>query len=282
MKMSNIKQNLSNVRVMGVLNITPDSFSDGGVHYSLLSSLSTAQEMVNAGVYVIDVGGESTRPGADVISSSEELARTIPVIQSIREKFPDVIISIDTYKSIVAEKALQSGANWINDISGGTFSKNMFEIAAKYDANIIISHIKGTPKDMQKNPHYEDVVGEICGWLEEQARKAQHCGIEAEKIIIDPGIGFGKRYEDNIIILRNLDKFKSPGYKVLIGTSRKSFIGHYTGEKDPSKRDAGSYITFIWAAAFGVDFIRVHNVPGTMQALKMADALLDDDIPLNS
>ncbi|MCD6419067.1 dihydropteroate synthase [bacterium] len=267
---------------MGVLNITPDSFSDGGVHFNVLSSLSTAQEMVNSGVYVIDVGGESTRPGADVISSSEELARTIPVIQSIREKFPDVIISIDTYKSLVAEKALQSGANWINDISGGTFSKNMFEIAAKYDANIIISHIKGTPKDMQKNPHYEDVVGEICGWLDEQARKAQHCGIEAEKIIIDPGIGFGKRYEDNITILRNLYKFKSLGYKVLIGTSRKSFIGHYTGEKDPSKRDAGSYITFIWAASFGVDFIRVHNVPGTMQALKMADALLDDDIPLNS
>ncbi len=275
MDIKRLRENLSAVRVMGVLNITPDSFSDGGLHLDVSSSLTTAHEMVDAGAHIIDIGGESTRPGAESISKEKELSRTIPVIQSVRKIFPDIIISIDTYKSDVARKALRSGADWINDISGGTFSPDMFDVAARYDAHIIISHIKGTPKDMQKNPHYDDVVGEICGWLAHRAEIAEKNGIHREKIIIDPGIGFGKKYEDNITILKNLDKFKSLGYKLLLGTSRKSFIGYYTGETDASLRDPASYITFVWAAAFGADFIRVHNVSGTMQALKMSATLLN-------
>lgn len=264
---------ISSVKLMGVLNITPDSFSDGGVNFDVDLAVASARRMISAGAYVLDVGGESTRPGADSVPLNEELRRVIPVIESIRTNFPDVLISIDTYKSDVARTALESGANWVNDISGGTFSADMFSVAAELGATIVISHIKGTPKDMQKNPQYDDVVSEILNWLDIRTRIAEDCGIPKENIIIDPGIGFGKRFEDNITILQNLDALKSLGYSVLVGTSRKSFIGHYTGEKDASRRDPGSYITSIWSAAMGADILRVHDVPGTAQALKMAEVL---------
>ncbi len=278
--LSKILDNISSVRVMGVLNITPDSFSDGGVNYRLSRALRSAEEMVLCGADIIDIGGESTRPGAEPVPVEEELKRVIPVVEAVRKNFPEVIISIDTYKSAVAQRALDSGANWINDISGGTFSDDMFRVAARNGANIVISHIKGTPRNMQKNPQYDDVVGEICSWLKARAREAEGCGVSADHIIVDPGIGFGKRYEDNITILRHIDDFKALGYRLLIGTSRKSFIGHYTGESDASKRDPASYVTFIWSAAMGADIIRVHDVRGTIQALRMASVLIDERVSL--
>ncbi len=269
-----IAENLGSVRLMGVLNITPDSFSDGGANLEIQAALATAEKMVEAGVHVLDIGGESTRPGAEPVPLEIELSRVLPVIECLRAKYPDIPISIDTYKSAVARKAIECGASWVNDISGGTFSEDMFEIVARSGATIVISHIKGTPQNMQINPYYDDVVDEITEWLAVRAECAINERIPREKIIIDPGIGFGKRFFDNITILQNIPAFKALGYKLMIGTSRKRFIGYYTGEQDASKRDPGSYITFVYAALQGADFLRVHDVPGTMQALKMATALL--------
>ena len=226
MKPADIIDNILQIKIMGILNITPDSFSDGGINSDIESALITAREMVAAGVFILDVGGESTRPGSQPVTQAEELHRVIPVIEALRYEFPEIPISIDTYKSGVASEALESGANWVNDISGGTFSPEMFDIAAKHDAKVVISHIKGTPRNMQKNPWYDNVVGEICEWLIYRAEQAENSGIPHENIIIDPGIGFGKRFKDNITILRNIDSFKSLDYALMIGTSRKSWISN--------------------------------------------------------
>jgi len=270
-----IPQKLFTVKIMGIINVTPDSFSDGGKCADISSILHIADDMVEAGAHVLDVGGESTRPGAEPVSLDKELHRVIPAIESLWKRFSHIPISIDTYKSAVARAALKSGASWVNDISGGTFSPDIFAIAAEFDATIIISHIKGTPRDMQKDPHYDNVVAEICEWLSERAQAATIAGIPKEKIIIDPGIGFGKKFEDNMTILHSLGTFKSLGYQLLVGASRKSFIGHYPGENDASRRDPGSYIAALWAVAHGADFLRVHDVRGTVQALKMAKAICE-------
>ena len=275
---NDLLRRFENAKIMGVLNITPDSFSDGGINYDFSDAVNSAREMVNYNVDILDVGGESTRPGARPVPIEEELRRVIPLINILAKKFPQAEISVDTYKSEVARQALISGAKLVNDISGGTFSPDMFDTVARYNAKIVIMHIKGTPRTMQKNPEYEDVVAEIGQFLGRQAEKAISAGIPTENIIIDPGIGFGKKYEHNITILNNLDKFKALGYKVLIGTSRKSFIGYYTGEEIPAKRDPASYITFLWSIAMGADIIRVHDVVGTVQTLRMVKALLADKI----
>lgn len=267
---------LENAKVMGVLNITPDSFSDGGINFDLGDAVDSAKEMVHHNVDILDIGGESTRPGARNITLESELHRVIPVVRLLVKKFPQTNISVDTYKSEVARQALISGATWINDISGGTFSPDIFDTVAKHDATMVIMHIKGTPRNMQKNPQYDDVIAEIAEFLEKQTEKAINAGVQKEKIIIDPGIGFGKKYEHNITILNNLDKFKALGYKVLVGTSRKSFIGYYTDEQDAAKRDPASFISFIWSIAMGADIIRVHDVAGTVQTLRMAKVFLAD------
>ena len=263
------------VKIMGVLNITPDSFSDGGENFGVDAALRSAEEMVACGVDFLDVGGESTRPGADPVPLEEEIRRVIPVIEALAKNFPQVPISVDTYKSRVAELALDAGAQWVNDISGGRFSPDMFQLVARRGAGIVIMHIKGTPKTMQKNPHYDDVVEEIYEFLVGQAEKARTAGIPPEKIVIDPGIGFGKTYEDNIVLLNNIPRFKESGYPVLVGTSRKSFIGHFVGEPDPKRRDPGSYATFLWSALMGADILRVHDVCGTKQFLVMISALAE-------
>ncbi len=263
------------VKIMGVLNITPDSFSDGGKNFGVDSALRTAEQMAECGVDFFDVGGESTRPGADPVPLEEEIKRVIPVIEALAKHFPEIPISVDTYKSEVARRALEAGATWVNDISGGTFSPDMFDITSQYGAGIIIMHIKGTPKTMQKNPHYDDLFGEISQFLFGQAEKAKAAGIPAEKIVIDPGIGFGKTFPDNLELLNRIPDFRAGGYPVLIGTSRKSFIGHYVDEPDPSRRDPGSYATFLWAALLGADILRVHDVCGTRQFFRMLSVLAE-------
>lgn len=270
-----ILEKLSSVVIMGIVNVTPDSFSDGGKNLLPEQALSSAREMVEWGARILDVGGESTRPGSEPITVDEELTRVIPVIALLRKNFPDIIISVDTYKSPVAEKALLSGANWINDISGGAFDPEIFRLSAKYDANIVISHIKGTPRDMQRDPEYADVVREVIDYLEGQVNKALKSGVRQERIIIDPGIGFGKRYEHNVQLLNAIPQLSSLGYPILVGTSRKSFIGHFTGESDASMRDPASYITFLWSILLGAKYIRVHNVRGTVQVLRMVRALVE-------
>ncbi|OGS27750.1 MAG: dihydropteroate synthase [Elusimicrobia bacterium RIFOXYB2_FULL_48_7] len=268
---------LDRTLIMGVLNVTPDSFFDGGKYPTSVSALKRAEEMIAQGADIIDIGGESTRPGAQTVDEKEETRRVAPVIEQIAKKFPGTVISVDTCKSGVAKTALDSGATVINDISGLTFSPDMVKIAAEKNAHVIIMHIKGTPKDMQANPEYADVIVEIRGFLEKQAAYAVSCGVKKEKILIDPGIGFGKTTRHNIEILRKIKSFNLTGFPVVLGTSRKSFIGKILGsEKEPIPLEArlpGSLATYAWAVLNGIKVLRVHDVKETSQFLGVFDRI---------
>ena len=210
--------------IMGILNVTPDSFYDGGRYTCQDEALRRVEQMIEEGADIIDVGGESTRPGSERVSPKEEIKRVIPIIEKIRENF-DVPISIDTYKAEVARQAIEAGANMVNDISGLRFDPKLKEVVAKCDVPVVIAHIKGTPKDMQDNPQYRCLMGEIISYLREGIKMAEEAGISSDKIIIDPGIGFGKTTEHNLRIIKRLPELKSLGKPILIGASRKSFIG---------------------------------------------------------
>ncbi len=268
-----IAQHLARVEIMGVINATPDSFSDGGRNDNIDIALENVDKMLSTGAHIIDVGGESTRPFAEPVSLEEEFARVVPIVSAIALNFPQARISVDTYKAEVAEAALCAGATMINDISGGTFSPNMFELAAKFGSDIVIMHIAGTPKNMQQNPHYDNLLGEICDFLHKRCETARAAGVSADKIIIDPGIGFGKTFEHNLTLLNNVQTFIDMGYRVLIGASRKRFIGHYTNTPIAAERDAGSFAVASWVAAQGAHILRVHDVAGTVQCLRMFAAL---------
>ena len=255
--------------IMGVLNVTPDSFSDGGRFLKLEQALGHALEMIEQGATIIDVGGESTRPGAEAISAEEELKRVMPVIEKIRAK-SEVLISIDTYKSKVAAAALQAGADIINDISAGLLDPAMIEVAKHYDCPVILMHMKGQPQNMQVNPFYEDVVEEIYWFLKKRIQHFEKAGIN--KLIIDPGIGFGKRLADNLHLLRDLKDFTFLKRPILVGTSRKSFIGKIL-EKTVEDRLIGSLTTQILAVQNGANIVRVHDVQATADALKIMSAI---------
>ena len=210
--------------VMGVLNVTPDSFSDGGRFLDPEEALEHALYMAESGADIIDVGGESSRPGAENVSIDDEIERTIPIIKKLAKK-TGLPISIDTVKSEVAEKALDAGAIILNDISALKFDENMASLAAKFDAYVVLMHMRGTPADMQNDTNYKNLIGEISGFLKDAASKALEKGVSRDRIIVDPGIGFGKSVEGNFMLLKNLDKFLDIGYPVLVGASRKSFIG---------------------------------------------------------
>ncbi len=210
--------------IMGILNVTPDSFYDGGRNFGRDKAIDKAYQLYKDGADIIDIGGESTRPGAETVSLTEEMDRVCPVIEAVAGEI-DIPISIDTYKSEVAEEALKLGASIINDISGLTFDDRMAGIAARYESYIVLMHIKGSPKNMQVNPHYDNLLEEIYSFLENSKEKAVISGVDKDKIIIDPGIGFGKTLEDNYRILNNIDFFKKMGFPLLIGLSRKSLIG---------------------------------------------------------
>lgn len=210
--------------IMGILNVTPDSFSDGGLYADPKSALEHARDMAAAGADILDIGGESTRPGALPLSEADELRRIIPLIEQLSAELT-VPISVDTYKSAVAERALQAGASIVNDISGLRFSPDMAKVVADSGAAVIIMHIKGTPRDMQQNPVYSDVVAEVLSYLDEGIRIAEQAGVDREQVLIDPGIGFGKTLEHNLTILNRLDEFRTLGRPIVLGTSRKKFIG---------------------------------------------------------
>ncbi len=258
--------------IMGILNVTPDSFYDGGRHSSEEQAIEHALMMIEEGADIIDVGGESTRPDAEMVSTDEELRRVIPVIEKIRAR-SDIFISIDTYKSKVAQEACGKGADIVNDISGLTFDPRMAEVIGKVGAYTVMMHIKGAPKDMQKDPHYDDVVSEIKDFFLKQIEVAEKSGIAEDRIILDPGIGFGKRVEDNLRILKMLGEFKKLGKPLLIGTSMKSFIGAVTGAPLDERSD-GTLTSVAVSLMNGADIVRVHDVKKAQKVVKLVHAIM--------
>jgi len=263
--------------VMGILNVTPDSFSDGGLFINAELALEQACKMIEDGVDIIDIGGESTRPGADSVPTEIELERILPVIEKLAES-TNVCISVDTCKSVVAKKALESGAFIINDISALSDS-NMASVVAEAEAFIVLMHKKGAPRDMQISPHYDSLISEISEFLQERIQLSIASGISPERIIIDPGIGFGKTLDHNLEILRRLKEFKAFGKPILIGTSRKSFIGKVLNVSDAMDRVEGTAATVAIAIANGADVIRVHDAKEMVRVARMADAIIRGDSP---
>ena len=257
--------------VMGILNVTPDSFSDGGCYLDVERAVAHAKLMVAEGATLIDIGGESSRPGASAVSISEELARILPVIRAIVDTV-DVLLSIDTYKAEVARHALEAGAHLINDITALRGDTAMAAVVSEMEAGLILMHMKGTPRTMQQAPQYDDVVSEICDSLQTSIKAAESEGINADRIIIDPGIGFGKTVEHNLEILKRLTEFRDLHKPLLIGTSRKSFIGNILG-LPVTERVEGTTATTCWAIIHGADIVRVHDVKANVRAAQMTDVL---------
>jgi len=255
--------------IMGILNVTPDSFSDGGMYFSYEKAVEHGLRMAKEGADIIDVGGESTRPGSDPITIKEEIDRILPVIQILLKEL-NVPISVDTYKSKIASLCLQEGVHMVNDISGLSFDEKMVDTIVQYNVPVIIMHIKGTPKNMQINPHYHNFLKELKGYFKERIHYALSKGISEENIIIDPGIGFGKRLNDNFSILHNIAYFKKLGFPVVIGASRKSFIGKVL-EADAHQRLEGSLAAAAISCYNGAHIIRVHDVKETMRTLTIIE-----------
>lgn len=256
---------------MGILNITPDSFSDGGEYFDTNKARERVLNLINKGADIIDIGAESSRPGSDPVDEKEEWRRLEPILKNICNKI-DKPISLDTYKSGVAEKALELGVEIINDISGLKADPKMAEVVAKHNAYIIIMHMRGTPKTMQNNPSYKDLLKEVKKELNESITIALEAGIKKDRIILDPGIGFGKRFEDNLVLLKNLEELKKLGYPILIGASRKRFIGDIL-DAEVKDRLEGSLAVASIASIKGADIMRVHDVEETVKVLKVADAI---------
>ena len=260
--------------IMGILNVTPDSFSDGGHFNNITSALMQAEKMLNDGVDIIDIGGESTRPYSISVSSGEQVQRVIPIIKATRTQLSSTVqISIDTQLSTVAKLALAEGANIINDISAGHNDPNILNVAVDYDCPIILMHIKGTPQTMQDNPSYDNVVSDVLTSLYISAERAKQAGIKQDKIILDPGIGFGKTIEHNLTLLGHLKLFVETGYPVLLGTSRKKFLNTITATKKPEDLALATSITTALAVMAGVKVLRVHDVKENRQALDIAWAI---------
>lgn len=256
--------------IMGILNVTPDSFSDGGDFYDPDDALRHAMAMIEEGADFIDIGGESTRPGSETITVDDELRRVIPVIERFIKLSP-VPVSIDTYKSGVASRALDAGAVIVNDISGLHFDADMADVIARHEASVVLMHIRGTPRTMQDDPHYDDVVGDICEYLEEGIRAAERKGIE--QIIIDPGIGFGKTAAHNLEIIRRLKEFRRLGYPVLVGPSRKSFIGKIL-DLPVEERLEGTAAAVAASILNGANVVRVHDVKAMKRVAQVVDAIV--------
>jgi dihydropteroate synthase len=257
--------------LMGVLNVTPDSFSDGGLFFDKKTAIAHGLKMVEEGADFIDIGGESTRPGSKPLGLDEELRRVIPVIESLAKE-ADAPISIDTYKSAVAKKAIEAGAQIINDISGLNLDPSLSQVAAKEDVPLVLMHIRGNPETMQKKIHYDSLFSEIIQYLRNSIQRAESAGVDPEQIIIDPGIGFGKTVEDNLLILKNLQEFKILGKPLLLGTSRKSFIGKILNA-DVTGRLEGTLSSIVVGALNGAHIIRCHDVLQAKRAIAITDAV---------
>ena len=259
--------------VMGVVNVTPDSFSDGGRYETVAMAVSHALEMVEQGADIIDIGGESSRPGAAPVPADEERRRVMPVIEELRRR-TDIPISIDTYKSSTARAALEVGADIVNDISALRFDEQMAGLIAAERVPVVLMHMRGSPRNMQDDPRYRDCVEEIAGFLAQRIEFCTRSGISRSQIIVDPGIGFGKRLSDNLEILSRLGRFKQLSQPLLVGASRKSFIGqvHPTGAP-AERRLGGSIAAAVTAVINGADIVRVHDVAETVEAVRVVQAI---------
>jgi dihydropteroate synthase len=258
--------------LMGILNVTPDSFSDGGEFASIETALLQAREMIANGVDIIDIGGESTRPHAEPVSVAQELQRVIPVIEQLRQE-SEIPISIDTTKAIVAQKAIATGADLVNDISGGTFDPQMFSTVAQLNVPIILMHIRGNPQTMQSLADYQDVVAEVAEFLTTQVEQAIACGVAKSQIAIDPGIGFAKTAAQSLTLLQRLNELKALSLPMLVGVSRKSFMTPILHQDDPKARIWGTAAACYGAIARGADVLRVHDVQEMYDVCRVADAI---------
>ncbi len=257
--------------VMGIVNVTPDSFSDGGSYANVDDAVKHAIQMVADGAELLDVGGESTRPGSDVVASDEEIRRVVPVIRRIVDELPDIPVSVDTRKATVAQAATEGGASIVNDVSAGA-DPAMFGVVAGAGAGMVLMHMKGDPKMMQDDPSYYDVVAEVRGFLGDRVEAAAGAGIDLDRLCVDPGIGFGKTLEHNLAILHDIRAFHHLGVPVLVGPSRKRFIGTLT-DTEVGDRIEGTAGVVAWCAAEGVDIVRVHDVKEMMRVVRVVDAI---------
>lgn len=258
-------------RIMGVLNVTPDSFSDGGEWFDHGAAVARGRELIAQGAAIVDVGGESTRPGAEPVAEDEELARVVPVIEALAGS-ATAQISVDTSKASVARAALTAGATYVNDVTALRGDPAMAAAVAEAGCDVCLMHMLGEPRTMQQDPRYTDVVTEVRTFLEERVEAATAAGISEERIAVDPGIGFGKTLEHNLELLRRLDEIAAIGRPVVIGTSRKSFLGRITGRDDPHQRLMGTVATNVLAFERGARIFRVHDVPATRDALAVTAA----------
>ena len=258
---------------MGILNVTPDSFSDGGRFTNVKIAVDHALKMIDDGAHIIDIGGESTRPGSVPISEDEECERILPVIESIKKINNNITISVDTYKASVAKKAIEVGSDIVNDISGLTFDPDMIPLLSKKDIPVIIMHINGKPKTMQKNPTYNDLIKDIKTFLSHQSKFAEKNGIKNSNIILDPGIGFGKTYDHNFTLLKRLDDICSLGYPVMIGPSRKAFIGDVL-DLPVDDRLEGTLATIVAGILNGAKIVRVHDVKEVNRVVKITEKII--------
>jgi dihydropteroate synthase len=256
--------------IMGVLNVTPDSFSDGGAYYGKDKAYRRAMDMVEEGADIIDIGGESTRPGATGISADEEMCRVLPVIELLSGKIP-VPVSVDTRRSTVARAALEAGCGMVNDVTAGR-DPEMPRVIREFGAPIVLMHMKGDPKSMQANPRYDDVVSEVRTFLFRRAETFELQGVEGDMIVVDPGIGFGKRFRDNLDILRSIGAIRTLGYPVMVGASRKRFLGELL-KAQPQERLNGNLAVSAWCFTNHVDMVRVHDVKETAGFFRVLDAI---------
>lgn len=260
--------------IVGILNVTPDSFSDGGVFLNPDKAAERAITMLSEGARVIDIGGESTRPGSDPVSPEEEISRVVPVIRAILTEKPDAMISVDTYRAATAEASLEAGAGIVNDVTALRGDARLAAVVAGAGCPVILMHMQGEPKTMQQNPHYDDVVREVRDFLAGRANYAISMGVKPENIILDPGIGFGKTAEHNLTLLRDLDAIVQLGFPVLVGASRKRFIGTLTGVEEARERIIGTVTATVMSYERGATLFRVHDVRANREALAMAGAIL--------
>jgi dihydropteroate synthase len=258
--------------IMGILNVTPDSFSDGGQFNTLKTALIQAKILINSGADIIDIGGQSTRPGSQQISFEEELNRVIPIIKLLRQE-TSIPISIDTTRASVADAAIEAGADLVNDVSGGTFDSQMFAVVAKLKVPIILMHIRGNPQTMQQLTDYTDLIEEVIQWLNIQLNLAMEAGIKRSHLIIDPGIGFAKTYSQNLELLRRLSEFRRLFPPIVVGVSRKRFIGHILQQNNPKQRLWGTAAACCGAIAQSADILRVHDVAQIVDVALVADAI---------
>ena len=258
---------------MGIINLTPDSFSDGGDFCSIEKVLNQVENFISNGIDVIDLGAQSTRPGAIEIGAKKELERLLPYLKKIRSKYPNIIISIDTFNSEVAHESLANGANWINDVTGGRRDEEILDVVAEYKCPFVITHSRGNSQNMNKLMNYDDLLVNISDSLSIMTNKAIKKNVAKDKIIWDPGIGFSKDTNQNIEILRNIDFFKKFEFPILIGASRKRFIGEILNEDNPKERDIGTLAISCLCSQLNIHLVRVHNVKINYQVLKVADQI---------